>query len=74
MAHAKGEKQQSDQIRAFRKAARELGCADNEERFQETLRTIAKGTPAAAAGSKDKAETLTVSWAQQQRWRSLTRL
>ena len=34
-----------DQTRAFRKAARELGCDDNEERFQEALRTLAKTKP-----------------------------
>lgn len=30
------------QLRAFRRAARELGADENEERFQETLRTVAK--------------------------------
>jgi hypothetical protein len=30
------------QVAAFRKAARELGCDESEERFQEALRTIAK--------------------------------
>ena len=34
-----------DQARAFRKAARELGCHDSEERFQEALRTVAKAKP-----------------------------
>ena len=34
-----------DQAKAFRKAARELGCDDNEERFQEALRTVAKAKP-----------------------------
>ena len=45
---------QSDkkQVQTFRKAARELGCDDSEERFQETLRTIAKRKPEKAA--KDK--------------------
>jgi hypothetical protein len=33
------------QIRAFRKAARELGCEDNEELFKEALRKIAKSKP-----------------------------
>jgi hypothetical protein len=35
-----------DQIRAFRKAAREAGCEDNEEQFKEALRKIAKAKPA----------------------------
>jgi hypothetical protein len=34
-----------DQVRAFRKAARELGCEDNEERFKDALRTVAKAKP-----------------------------
>ncbi len=32
----------SDQVKAFRKAARELGCEENEDRFKEALRAIAK--------------------------------
>jgi hypothetical protein len=36
------DKQQSA---AFRKAARELGCDDNEERFKEALQTVAKHKP-----------------------------
>ncbi len=40
---AKAVKQKpDDQAKAFRKAARELGCDDNEKRFQEALRTITK--------------------------------
>jgi hypothetical protein len=35
----------ADQVRAFRKAARELGCDESEERFQEALRTVAKQKP-----------------------------
>ena len=34
-----------DQIRAFRKAARELGCEDNEDRFKTALRTVGKAKP-----------------------------
>jgi hypothetical protein len=30
------------QVAAFRKAARELGCDESEERFQEALRKVAK--------------------------------
>lgn len=33
------------QVAAFRKAAREAGCDDNEERFQNVLRTVAKAKP-----------------------------
>jgi hypothetical protein len=39
------------QARAFRKAAREAGCDDNEERFQDALRTVAKAKP---SGEKHK--------------------
>jgi len=35
----------ADQAKAFRKAARELGADDNEERFKEALRTVAKAKP-----------------------------
>jgi hypothetical protein len=31
-----------EQVQAFRKAARELGCDESEERFQDALRTVAK--------------------------------
>jgi hypothetical protein len=31
-----------DQAKAFRKAARDLGRDDNEERFEDALRTVAK--------------------------------
>ena len=39
--------QDKEQITAFRKAARELGCDESEERFQEVLRTVAKRKPKA---------------------------
>ena len=35
----------SDQVKAFRKAARELGCDESEDRFKEALRTVAKAKP-----------------------------
>lgn len=35
----------SAQVRAFRKAARELGCEDNEDRFKAALRTVGKAKP-----------------------------
>jgi hypothetical protein len=38
-------KADADQARVFRKAARELGCDDNEGRFQQALRTLAKTKP-----------------------------
>jgi hypothetical protein len=34
-----------DQLKAFRKAARELGADDSEDRFKDALRTIAKHKP-----------------------------
>ena len=34
-----------DQVGAFRKAARELGCEDNEERFRDALRRVAQHKP-----------------------------
>jgi hypothetical protein len=33
------------QVRAFRKAARELGCDESEDRFKEALQRIAKQKP-----------------------------
>jgi hypothetical protein len=45
-------KRESDQVRAFRKAARELGADESEERFKETLRTLAKPKPQPAKKSK----------------------
>ena len=40
-------KNDADQIKAFRKAARTAGCDDNEERFRDALRTVAKAKPSA---------------------------
>jgi redox-regulated HSP33 family molecular chaperone len=31
-----------NQVREFRKAARELGCDESEERFRQALRTLGK--------------------------------
>jgi hypothetical protein len=42
---ARKPKDDSAQMKAFRKAAREAGADDNEERFQEALRKITKRTP-----------------------------
>jgi hypothetical protein len=39
------------QVAAFRKAARELGCDSDEGQFQDALRTIAKAKP---SPEKDK--------------------
>jgi len=36
---------EKSQIAAFRKAARELGADESDERFREALRTVAKGKP-----------------------------
>jgi hypothetical protein len=44
MESGKSQTKQS-QIRAFRKAARELGCEDNEDRFKAALRTVGKAKP-----------------------------
>lgn len=38
-------KDQKAQLAAFRKAARELGCDESEDRFKEALRTVAKAHP-----------------------------
>jgi hypothetical protein len=35
----------ADQLKAFRKAARAAGADDNEERFRDALRTVAKAKP-----------------------------
>jgi hypothetical protein len=48
------DKADRDQLRAFRKAARELGCEDNEERFKEALRTVAKAKLKSAPPAKRK--------------------
>jgi hypothetical protein len=48
------QKADEKQIKAFRKAARELGCDDNEDRFQETLRTVAKAKPQPHSVKKEK--------------------
>lgn len=42
------------QIRAFRKAARELGLDESEERFQATLRTLAKAKPSKKSGRSER--------------------
>jgi hypothetical protein len=44
---SKPKRKAEDQVKAFRKAARDLGCEDNEERFKEALRAIAKKSPPA---------------------------
>jgi hypothetical protein len=33
------------QIQKFRKAARDLGCEQDEKQFEEALRTVAKAKP-----------------------------
>jgi hypothetical protein len=38
------------QLSAFRKAARELGCEPDEKRFQDALRTVARGKPSEKPG------------------------
>jgi hypothetical protein len=46
-APAQRAREKKQQVAAFRKAAREAGCDDNEERFQDALRTVAKAKPSA---------------------------
>lgn len=43
------------QIEAFRKAARELGCDEDEGRFQDVLRQIAKSQPRVTAKKRKAA-------------------
>jgi hypothetical protein len=43
-----------DQAKAFRKAARDLGCDDNEERFKDALRTVATAKPAPVKSKKSR--------------------
>lgn len=50
--HIHRESGDKSQARAFRKAARELGCDDNEGRFQNALRTIAKAKPSEKPGKR----------------------
>jgi hypothetical protein len=38
-------KQATNQYRDFRKAARDLGCNQDEDRFKDALRTIGKRKP-----------------------------
>jgi hypothetical protein len=45
MRKAKATAPDKTQVAAFRRAARELGCDESEERFQEALRTVAKQKP-----------------------------
>jgi len=44
------------QAAAFRKAAREIGADDNEERFQEALRTVAKAKPSPEKRKRKRAQ------------------
>jgi hypothetical protein len=44
----KSEKDATKQVEAFRKAARDLGCDDDEGRFKDALRRVGKAKPAAA--------------------------
>jgi chaperonin GroEL (HSP60 family) len=38
------------QAAVFRKAARELGCDESEDRFRDALRTVAKAKPSPEKG------------------------
>jgi hypothetical protein len=41
------QEENKEQIAAFRKAARQLGCEPDERRFQDALRRVAKAKPSA---------------------------
>jgi hypothetical protein len=45
------------QIAGFRKAARELGCDESEERFQDTLRELTKHKPKDASAAPKRKDT-----------------
>jgi len=45
-----------EQIAAFRKAARELGCDESEEKFKDALRTLAKAKPKPAGRRLSRAK------------------
>lgn len=47
------QKADDKQIKAFHKAARELGADDNGERFKAALRTVAKAKPSASKSKRD---------------------
>jgi hypothetical protein len=44
------------QVAAFRKAARELGCDESEDRFKDALRAVAKHKPPKDADLKELTE------------------
>jgi hypothetical protein len=49
---SKPDTKDNKQIAAFRKAARAAGCDDNEERFQDALRKVAKAKPSDRVGGR----------------------
>jgi hypothetical protein len=46
-------KPNNDQIQKFREAARELGCDQSEERFDDALRKVAKAKPKPESGNSE---------------------
>jgi hypothetical protein len=50
-------KNNKDQVGEFRKAARELGCDESEERFQNALRTVARHKPKKTTDDKSRKTT-----------------
>jgi hypothetical protein len=48
------DKTEKGQLKAFRKAARDLGCDSDEGQFQDALRTIAKAKPQPQSVPKGK--------------------
>jgi hypothetical protein len=50
-------KKDQNQVKTFSKAARELGADESEERFKDTLRTIAKAKPSRQRAKEKNRET-----------------
>lgn len=53
---AKTKQETNDQVKAFRKAAREIGCDDSEDRFKAALRTVAKAKLSEKGGKRHTAQ------------------
>lgn len=50
----KKSKSNDDDQAAFRKAAREAGCDDNEERFKDALRKVGNAKPTPSEKNRDE--------------------
>jgi hypothetical protein len=62
--HTQPTDENKQQLAAFRKAARELGADESEERFKETLRTLAKAQPKKTEHSNNVAKKTKTSSAE----------